>query len=175
MTSIALDKVHSSLDFQIKHMMVSKAKGTFQNFDVEFDGSIEDLENASVKVVIPVESIDTGQKDRDNHLKTGDFFEAENHPNLEFVSKKIEKISDDEYKFTGDFTMKGVTNEETFTVEYNGTSKSPMDGSTVAGFDVEGKINREAYGVAFNAPLETGGVMLGRDVKFTGNFEFIVE
>ncbi|SIS92131.1 YceI family protein [Salimicrobium salexigens] len=175
MTSVALDKVHSSLDFQIKHMMVSKAKGTFQNFDVDFDGSIEDLENASVKVVIPVESIDTGQKDRDDHLKNGDFFEAENHPNLEFVSKKIEKISDDEYKFTGDFTMKGVTNEETFTVEYNGTSKSPMDGSTVAGFDVEGKINREAYGVSFNAPLDTGGVMLGRDVKFTGNFEFIVE
>lgn len=175
MASVALDKVHSSLDFQIKHMMVSKAKGTFQNFDVDFDGSIEDLENASVKVVIPVESIDTGQKDRDDHLKNGDFFEAENHPNLEFVSKKIEKISDDEYKFTGDFTMKGVTNEETFTVEYNGTSKSPMDGSTVAGFDVEGKINREAYGVSFNAPLETGGVMLGRDVKFTGNFEFIVE
>ncbi|SDY30921.1 YceI family protein [Salimicrobium album] len=175
MTNVTLDKVHSSLDFQIKHMMVSKAKGTFQNFDVDFDGSIEDLENASVKVVIPVESIDTGQKDRDNHLKNGDFFEAENYPNFEFVSKKIEKISDDEYKFTGDFTMKGVTNEETFTVEYNGTSKSPMDGSTVAGFDVEGKINREAYGVSFNAPLETGGVMLGRDVKFTGNFEFIVE
>ena len=175
MTTLALDKVHSTLDFQIKHMMVSKAKGSFTNFDVDFKGDIEDLQNASIKVTIPVTSIDTGNEDRDNHLRTGDFFDAETHPNLVFDSKKIEKVSDDEYKVTGDFTIKGVTNEETFTVEYNGTSKSPMDGSIVAGFDVEGKINREAYGVSFNAPLETGGVLLGRDVKFTGNFEFTVE
>ncbi|SIS54924.1 YceI family protein [Salimicrobium flavidum] len=175
MTTLALDKVHSSLDFQIKHMMVSKAKGSFTNFDVDFNGSLEDLQNASITVTIPVTSIDTGNEDRDNHLRTGDFFEAETYPNLVFESKKIEKVSDDEYKVTGDFTIKGVTNEETFTVEYNGTSKSPMDGSIVAGFDVEGKVDREAYGVSFNAPLETGGVLLGRDVKFTGNFEFTVE
>ncbi|GGF34393.1 UPF0312 protein [Halobacillus andaensis] len=174
MTTLTLDKVHSTLDFQIKHMMVSKAKGEFEDFEVEFNGDLTNIESAGVKVTIPVTSINTGNEDRDGHLRSGDFFEAEQYPNMIFESKKIKKISDDEYKVTGDFTIKGVTNEETFTVEYNGTSKSPMDGSTVAGFDVSGKVNREAYGMTYNAAMETGGVLLGKDVKFEGNFEFIV-
>ncbi|WP_347861830.1 YceI family protein [Salimicrobium sp. PL1-032A] len=174
MSKLTLDAVHSSIDFQIKHMMVAKAKGSFTYFDVEFDGELDDIENATVTVTIPVAAIDTGNEQRDGHLKSEDFFDPDNHPNLIFKSRKIEKISEEEYRITGDFTMKGVTNEETFIVEYNGTSKSPMDGSTVAGFDMEGKINREAYNVTFNAPLETGGVLLGSDVKFTGNFEFTV-
>ncbi|MFC7321598.1 YceI family protein [Halobacillus campisalis] len=173
MTTLTLDKVHSAIDFQIKHMMVSKAKGEFEDFEVEFNGDLSNVENASVKVTIPVASINTGNEDRDNHLRTGDFFEAEKYPNMVFESKSIKKISDEEYEVTGDFTIKGVTNEETFTVEYNGTSKSPMDGSTVAGFDVSGKVNREAYGMTYNAALETGGMLLGKDVKFEGNFEFI--
>lgn len=78
-------------------------------------------------------------------------------------------------EITGDFTIKDVTKEETFKVEYNGTSKNPMDGSTIAGFEVEGKINREAYGLTYNAALETGGVLIGKDVKFTADFEFVVE
>ncbi|WP_082235673.1 YceI family protein [Halobacillus massiliensis] len=175
MTTIVLDKVHSTLDFQIKHMMVSKAKGEFEDFDIEVNGDFSDLESASVKATIPISSINTGNEDRDGHLKSGDFFEAEKHPNMIFESKSIKKVSDDEYEVTGDFTIKGTTNEETFTVEYNGTSQSPMDGSTVAGFEVTGKVNREAYGMTYNAAMETGGVLLGKDVKFEGNFEFIVK
>ncbi|MCP3031764.1 YceI family protein [Halobacillus sp. A1] len=174
MTTLTLDKVHSVIDFQIKHMMVSKAKGEFEDFDVEFNGDLSNVESASVKVTIPVASINTGNEDRDNHLRTGDFFEAEKYPNMVFESKSIKKLSDEEYEVTGDFTIKDVTKEETFTVEYNGTSKSPMDGSTVAGFDVSGKVNREAYGMTYNAALETGGMLLGKDVKFEGNFEFTV-
>ncbi|WP_101846817.1 YceI family protein [Halobacillus sp. Marseille-P3879] len=174
MTTLTLDKVHSTLDFQIKHMMVSKAKGEFEDFEVDFNGDLENVESASVKVTIPVTSINTGNEDRDGHLRSGDFFEAEKYPNMVFKSKSIKKISDDEYEVTGDFTIKDVTNEETFTVEYNGTSKSPLDGSTVAGFDVSGKVNREAYGMTYNAAIETGGMLLGKDVKFEGNFEFIV-
>ncbi|UOQ91618.1 YceI family protein [Halobacillus shinanisalinarum] len=175
MSTLTLDKVHSGLGFQIKHMVVSKAKGEFQDFDVDFNGDLSDLESASIKVTIPVTSIDTGNEDRDGHLKAGDFFEAEKYPNMVFQSKSIKKVSDDEYEVTGDFTIKGTTNEETFTVEYNGTSKSPLDGSTVAGFEVVGKVNREAYGMTYNAAVETGGMLLGKDVKFEGNFEFIVE
>ncbi|WP_079525301.1 YceI family protein [Halobacillus hunanensis] len=175
MSTLTLDKVHSSLDFSIKHMVVSKAKGEFQDFDVDFSGDLSDLESASFKVTIPVTSIDTGNEDRDGHLKSGDFFEAEKYPNMIFQSKSIKKVSDDEYEVTGDFTIKGETNEETFTVEYNGTSKSPLDGSTVAGFAVAGKVNREAYGMTYNAAVETGGMLLGKDVKFEGDFEFIVE
>ncbi|MFD2923376.1 YceI family protein [Halobacillus naozhouensis] len=175
MATLTLDKVHSSLDFSIKHMVVSKAKGEFQDFDVDFSGDLSNLESSSIKVTIPVTSIDTGNEDRDGHLKAGDFFEAEKYPNMVFQSKSVKKVSDDEYKVTGDFTIKGETNEETFTVEYNGTSKSPLDGSTVAGFAVSGKVNREAYGMTYNAAVETGGMLLGKDVKFEGDFEFIVE
>ncbi|RWZ50172.1 polyisoprenoid-binding protein [Halobacillus fulvus] len=174
MSTLTLDQVHSSLNFQIKHMMVSKAKGEFEDFQVNFNGDLSDLESAQVTLTIPVSTIDTGNVDRDNHLRSGDFFEADQYPNMIFNSKSIKKISDEEYEFTGDFTIKDVTREETFTVEYNGTSKSPMDGSTIAGFDVSGKINREAYGLTYNAALETGGMLLGKDVKFEGNFEFVV-
>lgn len=174
MTTLQLDQVHSSLNFQIKHMMVSKAKGEFEEFDVQFNGDLNDLSAAQIAVTIPVTSINTGNEQRDGHLRSGDFFEADQYPNLEFRSTSIKKISDEDYEVTGDFTIKGETRQETFTVEYNGTSKSPMDGSTVAGFDVSGKINREAYGLTYNAALETGGVLLGRDVKFEGNLEFVV-
>ena len=174
MTTLTLDQVHSSLDFQIKHMMVSKAKGEFTDFDVEFNGDLKDLTAANIKVTISVKSIDTGNEDRDGHLRSGDFFEADHYPNMVFESTSIKKKSEEEYEVTGNFTIKGVTKEETFTVEYNGTSKSPLDGSTVAGFDVSGKINREAYGMTYNAAIETGGFLLGRDVKFEGNFEFVV-
>ncbi|QHA91028.1 YceI family protein [Bacillus sp. N1-1] len=174
MTTLTLDKVHSSLDFQIKHMMVSKAKGEFTDFDVDFNGDLNDLTAANIKVTISVKSIDTGNEDRDGHLRSGDFFEADQYPNMVFESKSIKKKSDEEYDVTGNFTIKGVTKEETFTVEYNGTSKSPLDGSTVAGFDVSGKVNREAYGMTYNAAIETGGFLLGKDVKFEGNFEFVV-
>ncbi|WP_173917874.1 YceI family protein [Halobacillus sp. Marseille-Q1614] len=175
MSTLVLDKVHSTLDFQIKHMMVSKAKGEFEDFEVEVNGDFTNLETASVKVTIPVTAINTGNKDRDGHLRSGDFFEADKYPNMVFKSKSIKKVSDDEYEVTGDFTIKGKTNEETFTVEYNGTSQSPLDGSTVAGFEVNGKVNREAYGMTYNAAMETGGLLLGKDVKFEGNFEFIVK
>ncbi|MCP3029384.1 YceI family protein [Halobacillus sp. A5] len=173
MTTLTLDKVHSTLDFQIKHMMVSKAKGEFEDFEIDFNGDLSDVESASVKVTIPVTSINTGNEDRDGHLRSGDFFEADKYPNMVFESTSIKQLSEDEYEVKGNFTIKDVTNEETFTVEFNGTSKSPMDGSTVAGFDVSGKINREAYGITYNAAIETGGVLLGKEVKFEGNFEFI--
>jgi polyisoprenoid-binding protein YceI len=175
MANVNLDKVHSALNFEVKHMMVSKAKGEFQEFDVDFNGSFDDLENASVKATIDVASIETNNEDRNGHLKSGDFFDVETYPNITFVSKNIEKVSDSEFKITGDLTIKGVTNEETFTAEYNGKAKDPMQGNTIAGADVLGKINREDYGLTWNAPLETGGVLIGKEVKFSGGFEFVVE
>jgi polyisoprenoid-binding protein YceI len=174
MTALKLDKVHSSITFQIKHMMVSKVKGSFENFDVDFKGDLNNLEAASVKVTVDAASINTNNEDRDGHLKSGDFFNAEEHPNMTFVSKSVKKTADGEYEVTGDFTIRGVTHTETFNVEYNGTSKNPMDGSTVTGFDIEGKINREDYGLTWNAALETGGVLVGKEVKFSAGLEFVV-
>ncbi|MCI2255950.1 YceI family protein [Domibacillus sp. PGB-M46] len=174
MAVLTFDQVHSGIAFQVKHMMVSKTKGEFTSFDVEIDGDVNQLEAAKWTVSIDTASIDTNNEDRDNHLRSGDFFNAEQHPKITFISDTIQKISENEYEVTGQLTLKGVTNTETFTVEYNGTSKSPLDGSTIAGFDAEGKINREAYGLTWNAPLETGGVLVGKDVKFSANFEFVV-
>ncbi len=94
---------------------------------------------------------------------------------LTFVSKSIRKTGDSQFQVSGDLTIKDVTKTETFTVDYNGKAKDPMQGNTIAGADVEGTINREDYGLTWNAPLETGGVLIGKDVKFSGGFEFVVE
>lgn len=174
MSNFQLDKVHSSITFQVKHLMVSKAKGEFNQFDVEVEGDVDQLESAKVKVTVQAASVDTKNEDRDNHLRSGDFFDVENFPAITFVSDSIKKVSEDEYEVTGQLTIKGVTNKETFKVEFNGKSKNPMDGSIVAGFDVEGKINREDYGLTWNAALETGGFLIGKDVKLLGSFEFVV-
>ncbi|MFC4401718.1 YceI family protein [Gracilibacillus xinjiangensis] len=175
MTNVKLDKVHSALNFQVKHMMVSKAKGEFQDFDIDFNGDFDNLENASIKVTVNVASIETNNEDRNGHLKSGDFFDVENYPTITFQSKSVSKVSDSEFKVTGDLTIKGVTNEETFTVDYNGKAKDPMSGNIVAGADVEGKINREDYGLTWNAALETGGVLIGKEIKLSGSFEFAIE
>lgn len=113
-------------------------------------------------------------EDRDNHLRSGDFFDVENYPVITFVSESIKKVSDDDYEVTGKLTIRNVTRTETFKVEFNGQSKNPLDGSIVAGFDVEGKINREDYGLTWNAALETGGFLIGKDVKLFGSFEFVI-
>ncbi|GAE24957.1 hypothetical protein JCM9140_923 [Halalkalibacter wakoensis JCM 9140] len=175
MTTFKLDKVHSGIGFSVKHMMVSKAKGEFKDFDVQIEGDIENLEALNVNVEVKTASIDTNNDDRDGHLRSADFFDSENYPVIKIQSESIKKVSDEEYEMTAQVTVKDVTKTETFTVEYNGTSKNPMDGSTVAGFDVEGKLNREAYGLTWNAALETGGVLVGKDVKLQANFEFVVE
>ncbi|WP_102347797.1 YceI family protein [Bacillus sp. Marseille-P3661] len=175
MTTFKLDKVHSGVAFQVKHMMVAKAKGEFKNFDVQVNGDLENLEGLTIAATIDAASISTNNDDRDGHLRSGDFFDVENYPTITIKGQSIKMISDEEYELTAQVTIKDVTNTEKFIVEFNGTSKNPMDGSTVTGFDVEGKINREDYGLTWNAALETGGFLIGKDVKLSANFEFVVE
>ncbi|MBU9723732.1 MULTISPECIES: YceI family protein [Bacillaceae] len=175
MSTFTLDKVHSGISFQVKHMMIAKAKGEFKDFDVKVEGDIDNLEALKVDVTVNAASIDTNNEDRDGHLRSADFFDVENFETIKIQGDSIKKVSDGEYELTAQVTIKDVTKTEKFTVEFNGTSKNPMDGSTVTGFDVEGKLNREDYGLTWNAPLETGGVLVGKEVKLSGNFEFIVE
>jgi polyisoprenoid-binding protein YceI len=174
MTNFQLDKIHSSISFQVKHMMIAKAKGEFNEFDIEVEGDINQLESSKVKVTIQAASIDTKNEDRDNHLRSADFFDVEHYPTITFISDSVKKVSTNEYEVTGQLTIKDVTKTETFKVEFNGQSKHPMTGSIVAGFDVEGKINREDYGLTWNAALETGGFLIGKEVKIFGSFEFVV-
>ncbi|GGI42911.1 YceI family protein [Mammaliicoccus stepanovicii] len=169
MTNFNFDKAHSSLEFTVKHLMVSRVKGTFDDYDVEVTGDINDLSSLKAVVTIKTESINTKNADRDGHLKSADFFSADKNPHITFESKSISEDS-----VTGDLTIAGETHEETFDVDFNGVSKNPLNGETVTGFVVSGKIDRDKYGVSFNQALETGGVMIGRDVKFEASAEFSV-
>lgn len=159
-----LDKAHSEIEFSIRHMMISRVKGAFRDFDAEIEADPADLTTANIQFTIDIASIDTGNEDRDNHLRSADFFEVEKYPKLTFTSTSIEKQGVD-YAVTGNVSMHGATNTETFIVTSGGVVKDPMSGAQKAGFSVEGKIKRSDYGLTWNAPLETGGVLVSDEVK----------
>ena len=163
-----LDIAHSEVGFSVKHMMISKAKGTFDNFDAKIVADAEDLTDAEIELNIDVESINTRNKDRDEHLRSADFFDAENYPKITFVATDIKK-SGNNYEVTGDLTLKGTTKPVTLDVVFEGQSKDPMSGSIVAGFSGSTSINRKEFGLTWTASLETGGVLVGEEVKI--NFE----
>lgn len=164
-TNWQVDSAHSSLDFSVKHMMISKVKGTFHDFNASVEADPADLTTADIQFNVDVSSIDTRNGDRDGHLKSGDFFNVEEHPQMTFKSTNIVKKSDGEYDVTGDLTIRGTTRPATFALTFEGQSKDPMSGNQVVGFSGEGKINRSEFGLEWNAALETGGVLIGDEVK----------
>lgn len=170
MTNLKFDPVHSTLEFSVKHLMVSKVKGTFKDYDVEVTGDLNDLSSLQPVTTINVDSIDTGNADRDAHLKSADFFNVEENKQIVFKTTKA-----DDNSITGELTLAGQTHEETFDFEYLGISDNPLSGGKVAGFTVKGQIDREKYGMSFNQKLETGGVLLSRNVNFEFNGEFAIE
>lgn len=170
MATYNVDTNHSSIEFVVKHMMVSKVKGFFESYDARIEATnLEDLTTAAVTCNINVDSINTRNTDRDNHLRSADFFDVEKHPTIEFTSTDITRDGDD-YKLTGDMTIRGITKPVTFEVEYNGKGKTP-DGVEVYGFEAEAKLNREDFGLTWNAALETGGVLVGKDIKIRVQLE----
>lgn len=160
-----VDTVHSTIGFSVRHMMISNVKGTFN----EFDGNIEldptDLTDASIEFTIDASSVDTRMPDRDDHLRSADFFDVENHPNLTFKATEIKKTSEDNYDMTGDFTIRGTTKPVTFDITFEGMAKDPMSGDEVAGFTGSTKINRKDFGLTWNTALETGGFVVSDEVK----------
>ncbi len=169
-----LDNAHSEIEFKVKHMMISTVKGHFENFNVQVDGDSESLENAKqVTVDIKADSINTKNSQRDQHLKSEDFFASSQFPEIKFISSGINKTEDGEYKVTGDLTIKEVTKPVTFDVEFGGIGKDPW-GNQKAGYTVTGKINRSDFGLTWNAALETGGVMVSEDVKFQADLQFVL-
>lgn len=160
----AVDTAHSSVDFSVKHMMISKVKGTFHEFGADVSADPQDLTGADINFSIKVNSIDTRSQDRDNHLRSADFFEVETYPEITFRSTDVKKTGEDEYEMTGDVTIKDVTRQETFKVEYEGSGQDPW-GNQKVGFTADGKINRKNYGLTWNQTLETGGVLVGEDIK----------
>ena len=165
-----IDQSHSSVGFTVKHMMVSKVKGVFDSYTADIEAAdLADLTEANISFEFDVASINTRNEDRDNHLKSADFFDVDQYPKITFNSTAITKSGDD-FKVTGDLTIKDVTKQVTFDVEFNGKGINPW-GQEVYGFEAESKIDREEFGLTWNAALETGGVLVGKDIKIQVELE----
>jgi polyisoprenoid-binding protein YceI len=153
-------------------MMISKVRGRFENFSGNINFDENNPTSSTVKVEIDAASINTRVDDRDNHLRSADFLDVENHPTLTFVSKRIEVTGDNSGKLIGDLTIRDVANEVVLDVEYAGQAKSPW-GMTSAGFSASTKINRKDWGLEWNAPLETGGFLVGDTITIDIELELV--
>ena len=170
-TKWVLDPSHSELGFKVKHLMVTNVSGSFNNFSVTAETSGDDFANAVVTFSADTTSISTNSEQRDEHLKSADFFDAANFPAITFKATAFEKKgSGEEYELTGDLTIKDVTKTVEFDVVYNGTVKDPW-GNTKAGFKLTGSINRVDYGIKWNVALEAGGVLVSEEVKIVCDIE----
>lgn len=170
----SLDPTHTHIGFSVKHMMVSTVRGRFTQYSGTLNLDEQDFTRSSVEGEIEVASIDTGNADRDNHLRTNDFFDAPSYPTIHFKSTRIERKGDDTYQVYGDLTIKGITKEVGLDVETSGIHKNPW-GQTVTGFSATGTLDRKDFGIAFNAPLETGGVLVGDRVKLELDIEAVLQ
>ena len=168
-----LDPTHSELQFKIKHLMISTVTGQFNRFKATAETNGDDFTTAKVHFEAEIDSISTNNEQRDVHLKAGDFFDAETHPTLIFEGDRMEKTAEDEYKLYGTATIRGVSKELVLDVELGGITKDPW-GNTRTGFSVTGKINRQDFGVSFGSAVsETGGLLLGNEVKINANVQFV--
>lgn len=172
MAHYKIDPLHSFIEFKIKHLMISTVNGSFQSFDAELHSEGDDFTDAKVSFEADVASISTNIVDRDNHLKSPDFFDAENFPKLSFNSTKVEKISESDYKIYGDLEIKGISKPITLDVEYNGQDEDAY-GQTKAGFDMIGKINRKDWGLDFNMSGGKGSFIVGDEVRLSITIQMI--
>ena len=165
----ALDPSHSELQFKVKHLMITNVTGQFNviNSTVETEG--DDFSNAKISFTADAASINTGSEQRDGHLKSPDFFDTENYPNITFVSDNYNAATG---KVDGQLTIRNVTKPASFDVEFSGTNKDPW-GNEKAGFSLSGKINRTDWDLNWNAALEAGGVLVSEDVKIAAEVQFV--
>lgn len=163
----AIDAVHSSIGFSVRHLVVSKVRGTFETFSGAI--VIADDGTPSVSADIAVDSIHTGNEQRDEHVKAADFFDAANYPTATFVSTGV-RADGDNYVLDGDFTLKGITKPVTLALEYNGVNPG-MGHGAVAGFEASIVLNRKDFGIDIDMPLETGGAVIGDKVAITLQIE----
>jgi polyisoprenoid-binding protein YceI len=172
LTKWAIDETHSEITFKVKHLVISTVTGKFKSFDASIEAENDDFADASISFEADINSIDTGNEDRDAHLKSDDFFKADEHPKLTFQSTSFKKTGDGEYKLTGDLTIRGNTKTVELDAEYGGTVEDPY-GNTKAGFDVSGKINRKEFGLTWSAVTEAGNVVVSDEVKLNLNVQFV--
>lgn len=170
-TKWSIDATHSEIGFKVKHMMFTNVSGKFESYDATITTEDDNFENAIIDFSADINSINTNNEDRDNHLKSGDFFDGENSPKLTFKSTSFTKKGDD-YELKGDLTLRGVTNSVTLATEFSGLMKDPW-GNTKAGLNISGKINRKDWGLNWNSALEAGGVLVGEDVRLNIELQLV--
>lgn len=173
-TKWSLDQTHSEIHFKVKHMMISTVTGQFSKFTSSIETIGDDFRTAKIQFTADVDSISTNNEQRDAHLKNGDFFDVPNYPQITFRSSKIVKVDDENFKVHGELTMRGVTKDIVLDVEFGGIMQDPW-GNTRTGFTITGKINRQDYAISFGGVTETGGLLLGDEVKISANTEFVKE
>lgn len=171
LTKWSIDPSHSEVQFKVKHLVITTVTGHFLSFNGEVEAS-ENFEEINANFEADIKSISTNNEARDGHLKSGDFFDAENHPKLSFKSTGSLSKGDGEYELSGDLTLRGTTKKIVLSVSYEGTATDPY-GNVKAGFEVNGKINRKDFNLAWSAFTEAGGAVVSDDVKLHANIQLV--
>ncbi|KIC89916.1 YceI family protein [Flavihumibacter sp. ZG627] len=167
-----IDPTHSEILFKVKHLMITTVTGSFKQYDLQVETETDDFTTASkIEFTADIDSITTNNEQRDTHLKSGDFFNAEEHAQLSFVGKKYEAHGDDA-KLHGDLTIRGTTKPITLNVEFGGIVVDPY-GQTKAGFTVTGKVSRKEFGLNWNAVTEAGSVVVSDDIKINADVQLV--
>lgn len=169
-TKWVLDPMHSEVQFKVKHLVISTVTGSFRKFEGEVITESDDFSDSEVDFSLDVDSIDTTQEARDQHLKSAEFFDAATYPKISFKSTSLTKNGSD-YKLVGDLTIKDVTKPVTLDVEFGG-SAADFYGQTKAGFEITGKINRKEFGLTWDGITEAGSIVVGEDIKLIINAQF---
>lgn len=168
-TKWGIDTTHTEVQFKVKHLVISTVTGFFKKFSGSVESETEDFDGANVTFSLDANSIDTNQSDRDAHLKSADFFAADQYPTLDFEGT-LKKVSGTNYKLDGALTVRGTTKAVVFDTEFGGTMVDPW-GNTKAGFEINGKINRKDFGLNWSAVTEAGGIVVSDEVKIHINVE----
>ena len=166
------DSAHTTVGFEVSHMVISSVDGKFKKFEGTVGTDGMNWETADIQFSVYTNSIDTDNEDRDKHLRSDDFFAADQYPKMIFVSKTMEKVGENKYKLIGDLTIKGTTKEITLDVTHNGTITDPY-GNTRAGFSLDGEIDRFDYGIEWDKTLDAGGLVVGETVDINIETELI--
>ncbi|HEV8064593.1 MAG TPA: YceI family protein [Acidimicrobiales bacterium] len=169
--AFAIDSAHSEIGFGVKHMMVSKVRGRFGKYDGRIEVA-DDLLSSQIELSVDMDSIDTREETRDNHLRSDDFFSSATHPKMTFKSTAIRHRGGDKFEVTGDLTIKGVTKPITLDVTYEGVVSDPY-GNQRIGFSARGELDRYDYGVSFGAALEAGGLVVAKKVSLEFEIEAV--
>jgi polyisoprenoid-binding protein YceI len=172
-TTWNVDPAHSAAEFKVKHMMISNIKGSFRALSGVLNLDEADVTGSSVEAFLPVATLSTGDEQRDGHLKSADFFDAEKFPTITFKSNEVKRTGEGEYAVTGDLTLRGVTKPVTFAVEGPSAPGKDPWGNLRIGLSATTRINRKDFGLTWNSALEAGGVLVGDEVGLTLDVQFI--